>query len=474
MAVTYSVPTGLFIDGQFIPGVAGKTFATVNPVTGETITQVHEALKEDVDIAVNAAKKALKVWTAMLPAQRGALLLRLADLIEANADELAAIESLDNGKPFLVARALDVAVTAGTMRYYGGWADKIHGKVIDYSPALHSFTRHESLGVVGQIIPWNFPLLMLSWKLGPALACGNTVVLKTSEKTPLSALRLCELINEAGFPPGVVNVISGFGPTAGDAIARHMDIRKVAFTGSSAVGRLILKAAADSNLKKVTLELGGKSANIVCDDADLDQAVEAASTGIFFNQGQVCCAGSRVFVQDGIYDAFVEKFKAKSASLKVGDPTHPETSVGPVVDKLQFDRVLSYINKGKSEGAKCLSGGAQVGSKGYFIQPTLFIDVSDSMTIAQEEIFGPVACVIRFKTIDEVIERANANPYGLAAGVHTTNIKTAVKLSNALHAGTVWVNCYNILVPSIPFGGFKESGIGRELGKYALKEYTGT
>jgi len=333
-------------------------------------------------------------------------------------------------------------------------------------------TLHEPFGVVGQIIPWNFPLLMLAWKWGPALACGNTIVMKTSEKTPLSALKICELVVEAGFPAGVINVLSGYGPTAGQAISEHPKIKKVAFTGSTFVGRQVMKAAADSNLKKVSLELGGKSPNIIFPDADLASAVHWASFGIFFNHGQCCCAGSRVFIHEDIYDAFVKAFTEEANKLVLGDPLDTKTQHGPLVDKLQFDRVLGYIEKGKNEGAVCSFGGTQFGTEGFYVRPTLFTGVNDNMTIAREEIFGPVMCALKFKTEEEVISRANNTEYGLAAAIHTRDIGIANRMSRALEAGTVWINCYNLLFNQAPFGGYKTSGLGRELGEYALSEYT--
>jgi aldehyde dehydrogenase (NAD+) len=400
----------------------------------------------------------------MNASERGRLLHRLADLIEKNADELARLESLDNGKPFSVAKAVDVAKTVACYRYFGGWADKVHGKTIPIDGNFFCYTRHEPIGVVGQIIPWNYPMLMQAWKLAPALATGNTVVMKPAEETPLSALRIGELILEAGFPEGVVNLVPGFGPTAGAAISRHMDIDKVAFTGSTAVGRLIMEAAAKSNLKGVTLEMGGKSPNIIFEDVELDEAVEGAHLGLFSNQGQVCCAGSRVFVEETIYDRFVEKSVARAEKRTVGDPFDPKTDQGPQVNQGQFDRVMGYIDSGRNEGATLACGGERVGDRGYFVQPTVFADVQDNMTIAQEEIFGPVMSIIPFKDLAEVVTRANRTVYGLAAGVWTRDIKKAHAVANSLRAGTVWVNCYNILDTRAPFGGFKQSGIGREGG----------
>jgi len=397
---------------------------------------------------------------------------KLSALMERDADELAALEALDNGKTFSWARNADVAGSIDCIRYYAGWADKVTGQVQETTEAKLTYSRHEPIGVVGQIIPWNFPLLMMAWKLGPALACGNTIVLKPSEFTPLTALKLCHLINEAGFPPGVVNVVTGYGGTTGNAIASHMKIEKVAFTGSTLVGRKIMEASAKSNLKNVTLELGGKSPNIIFDDADLDQAVNWAAFGIFWNHGQTCCAGSRIFVQEGIYDEFLKRFTEKTRSLKVGDPFAPDTFQGPQVSEIQFNRIMSYIQSGKDAGAKVEIGGERQGTEGFFIKPTIFTNVTPSMKIVQEEIFGPVGVVIKFKDEDEVIKQANDTVYGLAAAVFTQNLNRAINTAHRLKAGTAWINCVNSLHSNVPFGGFKQSGIGRELGEYALHNYT--
>lgn len=466
--------TRLLINNRWVASESGKTFGTVNPTTGEEICQVAEADAADVDKAVHAAREAFErgPWRKMNASERCRLLYRLADLVEKNADELARLESLDNGKPVSIARNVDVAKTIACYRYFGGWADKVQGKTIPIDGNFFCYTRHEPVGVVGQIIPWNYPMLMQAWKLAPALATGNTVVLKPAEQTPLTALRIGELILEAGFPEGVVNLAPGFGPTAGAAIASHMDIDKVAFTGSTEVGRLIMEAAARSNLKRITLEMGGKSPNIILEDVDLDEAVEGAHLGTFSNQGQVCCAGTRVFVQEKIYDRFVEKSVTRAQKRVVGDPFDPRTEQGPQVDQAQFDRIMSYIDCGQTEGATLACGGQRVGNRGYFIQPTVFADVQDDMKIAREEIFGPVMSVIPFKDVDEVIGRANRTVYGLAAAVWTRDIKKAHAIANSVRAGTVWVNCYNVLDPRAPFGGFKQSGIGRELGEYGLQQYT--
>jgi aldehyde dehydrogenase (NAD+) len=466
--------TKLLINGRWVASESGKTFATINPSTGEEICHVAEADAADVDKAVRAARAAFDQgpWRKTNASERGRLLHRLADLIESHSDELARLETLDSGKPLSIAKAVDVAKSAACYRYFAGWADKVQGKTIPIDGDFFCYTRHEPIGVVGQIIPWNYPMLMQAWKLAPALATGNTVVMKPAEQTPLSALRIGELILEAGFPDGVVNLLPGFGPTAGAAVASHMDVDKIAFTGSTEVGRLIMEAAAKSNLKRISLELGGKSPNIIFADSDLDEAVEGAHMGLFVNQGQSCCAGSRVFVEEEIYDAFVEKSVARAGKRVVGDPLDPKTNQGPQVDRSQFDRVMGYIESGHRDGATLACGGGRVGDRGYFIQPTVFANVQDEMKIAREEIFGPVMSVIAFKNVEEVITRANRTNYGLAAGVWTRDIKKAHAIANGVRAGTVWVNCYHVLDTRAPFGGFKQSGFGRELGEYGLQEYT--
>ncbi|AUT01327.1 betaine-aldehyde dehydrogenase [Nostoc sp. CENA543] len=465
--------TRLLINNEWVDSVSGRRFETINPTTGEVICEVAEADTPDVDKAVKAARQAFNngEWSKLSATRRGELLYKLADLIADNIDELARLETLDNGKP-LRDSVEDLELAIACYRYYAGWADKVQGKTIPISGPYFCYTRHEPVGVVGQIIPWNFPIVMQAWKLAPALATGNTVVLKTAEQTPLSALRVGELIVEAGFPPGVVNILSGYGPTAGAAIAHHMDVDKVAFTGSTEVGHLIMEAAAKSNLKRVTLELGGKSPNIVFADADLDAAIEGAHDAIFFNQGQCCCAGSRLFVEAKCYDEFVAKTVEKAKNRIVGDPFDSNTQQGPQVDKDQFDRVMSYIESGMREGAQMLCGGNRVGDRGFFIAPTVFADVRDEMQIAQEEIFGPVMSIIKFQDIDEVIQRANNTIYGLAAAVWTKDITKAHAIANNVRAGTVWVNCYDVFDAAAPFGGFKQSGIGRELGEYGLQQYT--
>jgi len=464
----------MFIGGRWVAAASGKTFPTLNPATGEVLCQVAEGDKADIDLAVKAARKAFESgpWSRMNASDRGRLMNKLADAIEANREELATLESLDNGKPYADSLNIDLPLTVKCYRYYAGWADKVQGKTIPIDGAYFCYTRHEPVGVVGQIIPWNFPLLMQAWKWGPALACGNTVVLKPAEQTPLTALRVAKLAQEVGFPDGVVNVVPGYGPTAGAALASHMDVDKLAFTGETTTGQIVMTAAAQSNLKRVSLELGGKSPNIVFADADLDAAVEGAYFGLFFNQGQCCVAGSRLFVEEKVYDEFVQKMLAKAKSRKVGDPFEAGVDQGPQVSQEQFDRVMGYIAAGQKEGARMLIGGKRVGDKGYFIEPTVFADVKDNMKIAKEEIFGPVMNIMKFKDIDEVIERGNKTFYGLAAAVWTRDVKKALRMSNALRAGTVWVNCYDIFDAAAPFGGFKRSGIGRELGEYALSMYT--
>ena len=480
--VTSSIPesravdteTRLLISNEWIPSESGRTFPTINPATGEEIAQISEADAADVDKAVLAARKAFErgPWRKTSASERGRLLNRLADLLEQNADEFASLETLDNGMPLMVARHVSVALTVAQFRYFAGWADKNHGKTIPINGDYFCYTRHEPVGVVGQITPWNFPLLMYGMKLGPALSTGNTVVLKPVEQTPLTALRLGELIIEAGFPPGVVNILPGYGPTAGAAIGEHMDIDKVAFTGSGEVGRLLVQAAGRSNLKRVSLELGGKSPNIVFADADMEQAIEGCHQGLFFNQGQICCAGSRLFIEDKVYDEFVEKSVVRASRRTVGDPFDPNTEQGPQIDSTQFDKVMSYIDSGKCEGAELLTGGKRAGDRGYFIEPTVFANVKDEMKIAREEIFGLVMSIIRFHDIDEVVDRANNTSYGLAAGVWTRDIGKAHAIANNVRAGTVWVNCFDVFDAAAPFGGFKQSGIGREMGEYALQQYT--
>jgi aldehyde dehydrogenase (NAD+) len=466
--------TKMLIDGKWVDSVSGKTFETINPATGQVLARVAEGDAADIDKAVKAARRAFETgpWRKMNARERGKCLYRLADLIEANKEELALLETMDNGKPIRDSRAADLPLAIDCFRYYAGWADKIEGKTIPVNGPYFCYTRHEPVGVVGQIIPWNFPILMLAWKWGPALATGCTIVLKPAEQTPLTALRVGELAIEAGFPDGVVNIVPGYGPTAGHALAHHHDVDKIAFTGSTEIGRIVMKTAADSNLKRVTLELGGKSPNIVFADSDIDAAVEGSHFGLFFNQGQCCCAGSRLFVEAKIHDQFVEKMLSKVKDVKVGNPLDHATQQGPQVSQEQFDKVMGYIQSGQKAGAKMLTGGGRAGDQGYFIHPTVFTGVEDSMQIACEEIFGPVMSIIPFKDIDEVIARGNKTMYGLAAAVWTRDIAKAHRIAAELRAGTVWINCYDVFDAAAPFGGFKMSGIGRELGEYALRNYT--
>lgn len=466
----------LFINNEWVNAASGKMFPTINPSTEEIITEVAEGDKADVDLAVKAAKEAFRLgspWRTMDASERGALMNRLADLIERDRAYLASLETLDNGKPYQVAFAADLGLTILHYRYYAGWADKIHGQTIPADGNIFAYTRQEPVGVCGQIIPWNFPLLMQAWKLGPALAAGCCVVMKVAEQTPLTALYIASLIKEAGFPPGVVNVITGYGPTAGGAIASHPDIEKVAFTGSTEVGRIVQETAS-ANCKKVTLELGGKSPNIVLADSDMAVAVENAHQALFFNHGQCCTAGSRTFVEEKVYDEFVERSAERAKKRIVGDPFDPKSEQGPQVDKDQFDKIMDMINSGKSDGAQLVSGGSRAHDCGYFIQPTVFSNVTDDMRIAREEIFGPVMQIMKFSHMDELIERANRTEYGLAAGVFTNDIEKALYLANSLRAGTLWVNTYNQFQAQLPFGGYKESGTGREKGAAGLEPYLET
>ncbi|XP_072938317.1 aldehyde dehydrogenase, mitochondrial [Epargyreus clarus] len=465
--------SGLFINNEWVKSSDGKTFKTENPATGQVIAEVQQAGKADVDKAVKAAKEAFRLgspWRTMDASQRGYLINRLADLAERDKTYLASLETLDNGKPFLAAYYGDVSALVKNLRYYAGWADKNHGKVLPTDGKYFAYTRHEPVGVCGQIIPWNFPLLMASWKLGPALATGNTIVLKPAEQTPLTALYLAQLIKEAGFPPGVVNVLPGYGD-AGAAIVDHPDVDKVAFTGSTEVGKLIQRGAAGS-VKRITLELGGKSPNIILADADLSAAVEHAHMALFYNMGQCCTAGSRTFVEDKIYDQFVEMSAERAKRRVVGDPFRPDVEQGPQVDREQHTKILSLIESGKKQGAKLVAGGGRHGDVGYFVQPTVFSDVKDDMDIAKIEIFGPVQQILKFSQLDEVLERSNNTEYGLAAAVFTKDLDKANYLIQGLRAGTVWVNDYNVFGNQVPFGGFKQSGLGRENGPYGLNNYT--
>jgi len=465
--------TKLLINGQFVNSASGKTFPTLDPRTGDVIAHVAEADVEDVNRAVSAARKAFDEgpWPKMTAYERSRILLRFADLVEKHSDELAALETWDNGKPYEQAAKGELPLFVRLFHYYAGWADKIHGLTVPADGPYHVQTLHEPIGVAGQIVPWNFPLIMFAWKVGPALACGNTIVLKTAEQTPLTALYVAKLFHEAGLPPGVLNIVSGFGPTAGAALASHMDVDKIAFTGSTATGKVVLELAAKSNLKSVTLELGGKSPFIVCEDADVDKAVELAHFALFFNQGQCCCAGSRTFVHERVYDEFLEKSKARAMRRIVGDPFKSGVEQGPQIDSVQFEKILRYIRSGIESKATLECGGGRLGSKGFYIQPTVFSNVQDDMLIAQDEIFGPVQSILKFNDLGDVIKRANATRYGLAAGVFTNNLDTANTLSRALRAGTVWVNCFDVFDAAIPFGGYKMSGIGREKGIYSLHNY---
>lgn len=470
----------LLINGQWVNASSGKSFMVENPANADKLAEVAEGNKEDIQAAVTSARNAFDngPWTKMTASARARLINKLADLLEDNIDEFAYLESLDNGKPYAVAKAADVPLAVEQLRYYAGWVTKIQGETfpisVPYTPDTRylSYTLKEPVGVVGQIIPWNFPLLMAAWKLAPALAAGCTIVLKPAEQTPLTAIRLGELICEAGFPEGVVNIVTGFGE-AGAALAESPDVDKVAFTGSTEVGKLIVKAAA-GNLKKVSLELGGKSPNIIFDDANIEQAIEGAASAIFFNHGQCCCAGSRLFIHDKIFDQVVEGVAKIADSIQLGSGLDESTQMGPLVSQEQFERVTSFIQSGQAEGANVVCGGEQQGSQGYFVKPTLLTNTNNDMQVIKEEIFGPVVAAIRFSDFDEVIQEANNSSYGLASGVWTQDINKAHRASAALRAGTTWINCYNIFDAGLPFGGYKESGWGREMGQQALNLYLET
>ncbi|KAJ4959275.1 hypothetical protein NE237_026386 [Protea cynaroides] len=465
--------TKLFINGEFVDAVSGKTFETIDPGTGEVIARIAEGDTEDVDLAVKAAREAFDhgKWPRMSGFERGKIIMKFADLIEENAEELAALDSIDAGKLYTSGTAFDLPFTADTFRYYAGASDKIHGETLKMSRALQAYTLREPIGVVGHIIPWNFPSLMFSMKVAPALAAGCTMLLKPAEQTPLSALFFAHLSKLAGIPDGVLNVIPGFGPTAGAAICSHMDIDKVSFTGSTEVGRLVMQAAATSNLKSISLELGGKSPLIIFNDADIDMAVDLALFGILFNKGEICVAGSRVYVQEGIYDEFVKKAAEKARTWVVGDPFDPRSQQGPQAFKKQFEKILSYIEHGKREGATLLTGGNPCGERGYYIEPTIFIDVKEDMKIAREEIFGPVMSLMKFKTMDEAIQRANSTKYGLAAGIVTRDLNVANTVSRSIRAGVIWINCYMAFDKDCPYGGYKMSGFGRDFGLHSLEKY---
>lgn len=468
----------LLIDGKWVAAESGKTFETTNPANEEVLARVAEGSKADVDKAVKAARKAVDEgpWSKMASAERARLLYKLADAIEARADEFAQLETLDNGKPVKESRWVDVVQTVETFRYYAGWCTKLEGETTRVNENFFTYTLREPVGVVGQIIPWNFPMLMAAWKLGPALACGNAVVLKPAEQTPLTALRIGELACEVGIPAGVLNIITGFGPNAaGSAISEHMDIDKVAFTGEDKTGKKIVEASL-GNLKRVSLELGGKAPNIVFADADIDAAVKGAIMGIFFNQGQVCCAGSRLFLDKSIHDEFMSKLLDRVSKMHQGNGLDEKTQIGPQVSREQMERILSYCETGKKEGAKLVCGGEANkegdNAKGYFVKPTIFDGVTNTMKIAQEEIFGPVLSVIPFSSMEQVAEEANKVQFGLSGAVWTRDIKKAHKFASHIKAGTVWVNCYNMFDPAMPFGGYKMSGYGRELGKHSIELYT--
>jgi aldehyde dehydrogenase (NAD+) len=464
--------TKLFIDNKWVDPADGGEFETYNPATGEVIATVAAAGAADVDKAVKAARRALEKgpWNTMDAADRGRLMFKLADLVETHADELATLESLNCGKTITDSKG-DMGGVVNTLRYYAGWADKVEGRTVPVRGNFLSYTLRQPVGVVGQIIPWNFPLLMLAWKWGPALACGNAVVMKPAEQTPLTALRIAELAQEVGFPAGVINIINGMGETTGAALVAHPDVDKIAFTGHVDTAKIIQKAAADT-LKRTTFELGGKSPNVIFADADLEAAVQGAFHAIYFHGGQCCTAGSRLFVESKIHNEFVERLAEKAKGRKVGDPLDPKTEQGPQVSQEQLDKILHYVKLGEKQGATLMTGGERVGAKGFFVQPTIFDNVKDDMAIATDEIFGPVVSILPFKGVDEVIDRANRTQYGLAAAIWTKDIDKAHLYAKKVKAGTVWVNCYHVVDATTPFGGFKMSGQGRENGEAALEHYS--
>ncbi|KAG5336686.1 AL1A1 dehydrogenase, partial [Acromyrmex charruanus] len=468
----FGLSVALFIDNEFVDAASNRKFPTINPADGKIIAEISEGDKADVNKAVEAAKRAFNrnsKWRTMNPYNRGQLMYKFADLVTRDLDYIAILEALDTGKTYTSA-VQDIQASIAVFRYYAGWCDKILGTTIPTGDNSVTLTRKEPVGIVGQIIPWNYPFMMLTWKWAPALATGCTLILKPAEQTPLTALYAAALAKEAGFPAGVINVIPGYGPT-GAAIAEHPEIHKIAFTGSSEVGHSIMVAAGKSNLKRVSLELGGKSPLVIFDDVDVKEAAEIAHNAIFTNHGQNCCAGSRTFVHSKIYDEFVKHAKQLALDIKVGDPFDPKINQGPQIDQEMFDKVMGLINSGKQQGAVVEAGGNRQGETGYFVQPTVFSKVTDDMRIAKEEIFGPVQAILKFETINEVIERANRTNYGLASGVITKDINKALEFAQAIEAGSVWINCYDAIAPQTPFGGFKQSGLGRELGEEGLKEY---
>ena len=466
-------PKKVLIGGRWVAAKSGKTFETINPANEEVLGLVAEGDKADVDDAVRAARKAFEEgkWPHMGPHQRARYLFSIADLVETHGEELAELITLDNGKPIAESR-VEVDRTAETFRYYGGWSTKFYGETNPSAPGFFNYTLREPVGVCGQIVPWNGPLSTISWKVAPALAFGNTLVLKPAEQTPLPAIRLGELICESDVPEGVVNIVTGFGPTAGGAVAAHPDIDKVAFTGSTEVGKLILQASA-GNLKRVSLELGGKSPNVIFPDAEMEAAVALSATGVFRNQGQVCCAATRMFVQERIYDEFAERISAKADEIELGQPLDPSTTMGPLVSSEQHERVLGYLKLAREEGAQAKAGGERgPQAKGYFVKPTIYTGAKNGMRIAREEIFGPLAVLIPFKDDNDAVLQGNDTTYGLGAGVWTRDISRAHKVARALRAGSVWVNCYGLIDPVSPFGGYKQSGFGRELGPHSIDLYT--
>lgn len=474
-----SKPRDMLINGKWVEAASGKTFPTYNPSTGEVLTEVAEGESEDIDRAVRAARTAFEdgPWSDMTPSQRGRLIWKLGDLLDEHVQEFAELESLDNGKPVTMARVADVPLSADLFRYMSGWATKIEGNTIPISVPFapgaeyHAYTMREPVGVCGQIIPWNFPILMAAWKLAPALAAGNTVVLKPAEQTPLTALRLGELIMEAGLPDGVVNIVPGYGETAGAALAAHEGVDKVAFTGSTEVGKLILRAA-EGNLKKVSLELGGKSPNVVFADADMQAAIPGSANAIFFNSGQACTAGSRLYVQHDVFDDVIEGVAEQAQSIEVGPGLNPASEMGPLVSDEQLKRVTGYLDSGTAEGAEVLTGGDRIGERGYFLEPTLIVNAKPDMRVVREEIFGPVVVAMPFKNLDDLAAAANQTSYGLASGIWTRDVSKVHRTAKRLKAGMVWVNCYGVFDAALPFGGYKQSGWGREMGHEVLDLYT--